>query len=133
MEDNNLSAFININGKPLKVFYDVQAMMDVEQTLELMKGGLVHREFMSLISPPYDTRDIVVMLMHGVNGANRSEGIQVRLGYPEAQKLYTDHLKYIGTVANTIENVKIMNEVLKNEISQAAQKGMGIFLQNSIT
>lgn len=128
----NDTAIINLCGNPIKVNFDVMAMMDVEQTLQLMKAGLVNREFMSMLEPPYDTRDIVVMIMHGINGANRAEGIDKRLGYPEAQKLFGDHLKYISGVATDMPTVNIMINQLKTEISNAAKKGVGIFTVSPI-
>lgn len=126
----NESTFVNIAGNQVKVFYDVEAMMDAEQTLQLMTQGLVNKDFFGLSKKPYNLREIGIMLMMGFNGQNRVDGIDKRYNFGEVQKLMQSHFAYISrTAKNETEKVKML-ETLKDEISMAALKGMNLFMDS---
>lgn len=124
------SNMIMLSGVPTKVFYDVQTMMDSEQTLMLMTNGMVNRDFMSLSKPPYDLRVIGILVMQGINGANREEGIEKRLDWPTAQKLVSEHFKWIA--ANSKNSIEVAQKIedLKTEISNAILKGLNLFIES---
>jgi len=114
-----------IAGKPTNLRFDVQAMADTEQTLELMKGGMSKKSFFALLDWPYDIREMSVMLMHGINGANRFEKIDKRLSFTESNELLQNHFGIIAETCITGEDFKAAQENFMKEISNAARKGVG--------
>lgn len=128
----NESTFINLSGNATKVFFDVTAMMDAEQTLMMMTNGLVNRDFFSLSKKPYNLREIGIMLMQGLNGANRIEGIDKRYDFIQIQAMINSHFGYISKTAKNEVEKAAMVETLKDEISEAALKGMNLFINSPI-
>jgi hypothetical protein len=118
------STMIMIAGEPMKVFYDTQAQMDTEQNLYLMSQGINKRLFLDILDSIVDTREIVTLVMQGINGANRAEGIDKRLTYDEAAKIFDNHMKYIGQNAKDIKDVRKAFEDMKTDIKNAAYKNM---------
>jgi len=129
MDNDIQESFINIAGNPTKVFFDIQAMMDSEQTLKMMMAGMYGRDFISLSEPPYDMREVVTLLMQGIRGANREDNISKTVDFSDAQKLFDKHLAYLGKTYPTIEERKAGYEQLKKELSEACKRGLHFFIE----
>lgn len=124
MNTMNTSQMMKVGNDVIKVEYDVQAQMDTEQTAFMMSQGLISRSFLDIINNIRDTRDIVILLMQGVNGANRVEGINKRLSFEESAKIFDTHMQWIGQTAKTNdEMLKLFNE-FKTDIRNAGLKGL---------
>jgi hypothetical protein len=118
------SQIIMIGNEPLKVEFGVQSQMDVEQTLFMISQGMLKRNFLDIINNISDTRDIVILLMQGINGANRVEGIDKRIDFMDAAKMFDKQMQYIGETAKNNEDVSNLYNAFKESIRNAGLKGM---------
>jgi methyl-accepting chemotaxis protein len=115
---------IELNGKSVNVNYDIAAQLDTEQMLFTLSNGMNKRQFLDIVENIGDTREIVSLILQGVNGYNRLENIDQRLNYEQVAKMLDDHLKMIGQNAKTVQEVREAFEMLKTDIKNAAYIGM---------
>lgn len=123
---DDITYSILIAGNPTKLRFDVEAMADIEQNLELMAMGLGGKKsFFTLLDPPYDIREMAVLLMHGINGANRFEKIDTRLNLSDAKALLQKHFMNMMIDVTTPQDFTTKQANFMGEISKAARAGIG--------
>ena len=123
---DDITYSILIAGNPTKLRFDVEAMADIEQNLELMAMGLGGKKsFFTLLDPPYDIREMAVLLMHGINGANRFEKIDNRLNLNDAKALLQKHFFSLMEGVTTAQDFTTKQANFMGEISKAARIGVG--------
>ena len=105
-EEIQPSRIIKLAGEPIKVKIDMPAMYDIEQTLELIRGGISKKSIFQLLDPPYDMREMAIILMHGINGNNRFERIDKRLSLEDTGKLLHKHFLNIKVNMQNPSDVK---------------------------
>ena len=115
---------IEMNGKSVNVNYDIAAQLDIEQMLFTINNGISKRQFIEVVENIGDTRELIALIMHGINGYNRLENIDQRLNYEQVAKMLDEHMKFIGQNAKTVQDVREAFEILKVGIKNAAYIGM---------
>lgn len=123
--DDGINTIVVIDGVPTTLRYDFQSMSDIEQHMQLLSGGLTKTSFYKLLDWPYDIREMIVMLMHGINGGYRFEGIEKRLDYASTGKLLDKHFRGFKKTCKTPEQFKDAHEGFMMQICNAARASMG--------
>ena len=125
MNGADITHTLIIGGEPYNLRYDIQAMSDVEQSLELMKGGVSKKSFFDLLDMPYDIRELVVMLMAGIKGYNRFSNIKSDMNFNDATKILENHFRTVSEICETPQEFVSAQNKLMEEISVAARKAVG--------
>lgn len=117
---------INIAEKPTKLVIDIMAMDDIEQTLSIITMGQNQRNIFALMDAPYNIRELGVIIMHGINGAYRSEGItDKRTSLEDSNKLLSDHFAILKNKCKTPDEYVQSMKHFMIDISNVVRDGLG--------
>ena len=115
---------IELSGKSVNVNFDIASQLDTEQMLFTLSNGTNKRQFLDIVENIGDTREIVSLILQGINGYNRLENISDRVNYEQVAKMLDEHLRMIGQNSKTVQDVRNAFEMLKLDIKNAAYEGM---------
>lgn len=123
------TASVDLAGKRYSIRYDVQAMIEIETNCSLLSIGMGRDNFQGLLDPPYNTRELVILLATGIAGAKRFEGGEkIKADLDAARTLLQDHYDYLGRTAKDLEAWKKSRDNLMQQLSTAARLGAGLKL-----
>lgn len=116
---------VNIAEKPTKLVIDIMAMNDIEQTLSIITMGQNQRNIFALMDAPYNIRELGIIIMHGINGAMRSEKLNIRISLEDANKLLSDHFAILKNTCKTPDEYVQSMKQFMIDIANVVRDGLG--------
>ena len=120
-------------GEEYALRFDLDAQIGVVTTSKIMNPGVQAIKWRRFLDAPYDVTDMVIMIMHGVNGARRFKGEQKFLKIDDAKELLEKHFDSLYERASEIEDdeaaMKFVHDETKKlfESLQDAARGGSCF------
>lgn len=123
---------IVLAGEEYAIRFDLDAQIGVVTTSKIMNPGIQDIKWWRFLDAPYDVPDMVIMIMHGINGARRFNGEKKFLKIDDAKELLEKHFDYLYERASEIEDDEAAMKFVQDEtkklfesLQDAARGGSG--------
>jgi len=125
---------IVLAGEEHALRFDLDAQIGVVTTMKIMSPGIGTQDikWWRFLDAPYDISEMVVMLIHGINGARRFNGEKKFLKLDDAKELLEKHYDFVYGKASEIDDDEAAMKLVQDEtkklfeaLQDAARGGSG--------
>ena len=119
-------AQVELAGKKYDLRYDVDSIGEVEITAQAVSLNSGRNNYYDLLDAPYNFREQVCLILAGINGAKRYDGLTDFLDQNSTKKLMQEHFDWVRSKQFSIRDWQESIRRLNNQISEAARLGVGL-------
>jgi hypothetical protein len=124
---------VDLGGTRYPLKFDIDSMMEIETLIQTLGLGQARGDFFKLLDPPYNIREIVIMIQSGIDGKRRydaGDGPFKPISTDEVKKMVQGHFDLIKGKTHSIQEWRDEQGKLMDSISMAARQGAGLVVQD---
>lgn len=109
--------------------YDIEAMLEVETLIQTLNLGTNRADFFQMLDPPYNVREMVVLIQAGINGYKRFQGETNAKNFTntdEVRRMVQAHFDAVQKKAKSVQAWRDAQAGLWSAIAKAARMGVGL-------
>lgn len=119
-------AQVELAGKRYDLRFDIESIAEVEVTAQALSLNAGRSSYYDLLDAPYNMREQLVLLLVGINGAKRFDGMKDMLNQQTAKTLLGEHFEWIRSRKMGIPEWQESIKKLNTQLSEAARLGVGL-------